>query len=202
MLVVNQILGEYQAKEDNMISYLKKAKVALEPFKHFTITQIPRDSNSVADALARIASSLDLDTPESIPIWFIETPSISPIKQAMNVTESDSWMTPIIQYLRDETLPDDKVEARTLRTRSACYTLIGDQLYRRRFSAPLLRCVTSEEVDYIMREIHKGICGNYTAARSLANKVVRQGYYWLLIQEDIYNFVKRCDKCQRFTNIL
>ena len=111
-------------------------------------------------------------------------------------------MTPIIQYLRDGTLPDDKVEARILRTRSARYTLIEDQLYRQGFSAPLLRCVTSEEVDYIMREIHEGICSNHTTAPSFANKVVRQGYYWPLIQEDTYNFVKRCDKCQWFANIL
>ncbi|XP_031271118.1 uncharacterized protein LOC116129528 [Pistacia vera] len=68
MLVINQILEEYQTKEDNMINYLKKAKAALEPFKHFAITQIPRENNSVADALARIASSLDLDAPESIPV--------------------------------------------------------------------------------------------------------------------------------------
>ncbi|XP_031285191.1 uncharacterized protein LOC116143885 [Pistacia vera] len=90
MLIVNQILGEYQAKEENMISYLKKAKAALELFKHFTITQIPRDSNFVVDALARIASSLDSDTLESIPVRFIETFSISPIEQPMNVTKSDS----------------------------------------------------------------------------------------------------------------
>lgn len=98
-------------------------------------------------------------------------------------------------------MPDDKVEARVLRTRSAHYTLIGDQLYRRGFSAPLLRCVTSEEADYIMREIHEGIYGNHTAARSFANKVVRQRYYWPWIQDDAYNFVKRCDKCQRFASI-
>ena len=177
MLVVNQILGEYQAKEDNMINYLKKAKAAIEPFKHFAITQIPRENNSVANALARIASSLDSDAPENIPIRFIKIPSISPIEQAVNVTGSDSWMTPITRYLKDGILLDDKVEARVLRTRSTRYTLIGDQLYRRGFSAPLLRCVTSEEVDYIMREIHEGICGNHTVARSLANKVVRQGYY-------------------------
>ena len=184
-----------------MIRYLKEAKTAIGSFKHFEITQIPRDNNSITDALAKIASSLDSEAPDNIPVRFMDTPTISSTEQAVNVTQPDSWMTPIFQYLKDGTLPDDKVEARVLQARSARYTLIGDQLYRRGFSAPLLRCVTSEEADYVMRVIHEGIYENHTAARSLANKVVRQIYYWPRIQEDTHNFVKKCDKCQRFANI-
>ncbi|XP_031252577.1 uncharacterized protein LOC116110509, partial [Pistacia vera] len=90
MLVVNQILGEYQAKEENMISYLKKPKVVLEPFKQFMITQIPRDNIYVVDALAKITLSLDSDAPKSILVRFIEALSINLPKQAVNFTESVS----------------------------------------------------------------------------------------------------------------
>ena len=41
----------------------------------------------------------------------------------------------------------------------------------------LLKCVTPSEVNYIMREIHEGTCGNHAGGSSLAFKALRQGYY-------------------------
>ena len=35
---------------------------------------------------------------------------------------------------------------------------------------PLLKCATSSEVKYIMREIHEGTCGNHARGQSLAFK--------------------------------
>ena len=32
-----------------------------------------------------------------------------------------------------------------------------DKLYRRGYSMPLIKCMTPTKVDYIMKEIHKGI---------------------------------------------
>ncbi|XP_017406411.1 uncharacterized protein LOC108319700 [Vigna angularis] len=42
------------------------------------------------------------------------------------------------------------------------YLFIGDDLYRRGFSAPLLKCVSLEEAKYVMRELHEGACGMHT----------------------------------------
>ena len=53
-----------------------------------------------------------------------------------------------------------------------------------------------------MREIHEGICGNHSGSRSLVHKLVRAGYYWPTIQVDTEAYVKACDKCQRFSNII
>ncbi|MCS5023617.1 hypothetical protein L2V44_14070 [Staphylococcus aureus] len=41
----------------------------------------------------------------------------------------------------------------------------------------------------------------HIAARSLMRKILRQGYYWPTIRKDTEEFVKTCDKCQRFSNI-
>ena len=64
-------------------------------------------------------------------------------------------------YLKTSELPKDKTEARELRVKVACYVVYDDKLYRRGYSMSLLRCVTQSEADYIMREIHEGICGNH-----------------------------------------
>ena len=65
-----------------------------------------------------------------------------------------------------------------------------------------MRCLVPEEAKYVMREVHKGICGNHTGARSLVHKLIRAGYYWPTMQEDAGAYVKTCDKCQRFYNTI
>jgi len=36
--------------------------------------------------------------------------------------------------------------------------LIGDELYKRGFSTPLLKCLSQEQVEYVTKELHEGIC--------------------------------------------
>ncbi|GJS25325.1 reverse transcriptase domain-containing protein [Tanacetum coccineum] len=56
-LVANHVLGEYVAKEDNMIQYLDKTKSLIQSFDRFTIRQVPRGDNKKADALSKITST-------------------------------------------------------------------------------------------------------------------------------------------------
>ena len=64
---------------------------------------------------------------------------------------------------------------------------------------PLLRCVTLSEVNYIMREIYEGICGNNIRGKSLALKALRQG--WPTIKSDNTEFAKKCDEYQQLAPI-
>ena len=86
-------------------------------------------------------------------------------------------MTPIVVYLKDGRLLEDKDEARKLRIRATKYVLIDEVLYKRGFSQPYLRCLALDESNYVLREIHEGACGNHSRARALAHKVVCAGYY-------------------------
>ena len=73
----------------------------------------------------------------------------------------DSWITQVICCLKDGVLPEDKKKARLLRLKVAHYTLYDDQLYKRGFSTPLLKCVDLKQGNHIVQEIHEGICGNH-----------------------------------------
>ena len=53
-----------------------------------------------------------------------------------------------------------------------------------------------------MREVHEGICGNHSGARSLVHKLIRAGYYWPTMLKDTQAYVKTYDKCQRFSNLI
>ncbi|XP_074347019.1 uncharacterized protein LOC141685838 [Apium graveolens] len=39
------------------------------------------------------------------------------------------------------------------------------------------------------------------SAKALAHKIIRQGYYWPTIHQDAIEFVKKCKKCQLFSNV-
>ena len=84
-------------------------------------------------------------------------------------------MTPIVSYLKDGKLPEEKEEAKKLRVRSARYILM-DEVYKRGFSQPFLWCLALDEANYVLREVHEGACGNHSRARSLVHKVIRAGY--------------------------
>ena len=118
------------------------------------------------------------------------------------ICPNSSWTAPLVSYLRDGVLPDRKEAARKLKVQAARFVLIKDVLYKRGFSRPYLRCLGTKEADYVMKEVHKGICENHSGSRSLVHKLVRAGYYWPTMQKDVEAYVRACDKCQRFSNII
>ena len=64
-----------------------------------------------------------------------------------------------------------------------------------------LKCVDEEEAKYILEEIYKGVCEDHAGLKSLVSKVVRTCYFWLTMQVDARELVKKYDKCQRFGNV-
>ena len=84
-------------------------------------------------------------------------------------------MDPIWDYLIDRLLPDDPKEASKLGTRSARFTIHKGNLYKRGFFTPILKCVVGKDSDYVLRDVHEGVCGNHIGGRTLAGKVLRQG---------------------------
>lgn len=82
-----------------------------------------------------------------------------------------------------------------MRTRASRYLLLGDVLYKRSFTLPLLRCLSEEEADYAFRKIHEGICENHSGGKSMVHKAIRAGYYWPSIQRDAAHLAQKCDKC-------
>ena len=104
-------------------------------------------------------------------------------------------MDPIWDYLVEGTLPSDLKEASKLRARSSRFTIHRGTLYKRGFSSPVLKCVGREDANYILREVHEGICGNHIRARALAGKALRQGYYWPTMLKDATELVRKCKLC-------
>ena len=180
-----------------MKKYLEKVLQLVKKFKETNFVQIPREENVEADVLAKeVSANEPMD--EFDEVQYI--PSID-LPKLLQVHNEGNWMTTIISYLKNGSLPEGKDEAKKLKVRSARYVLLNDVLYKRGFSQPYLRCLSLDKTNYVLREVHEGAYGNHSGARSLIHKVVRTRYYWLTIQADAKAYVKVCDQCQRFSNI-
>jgi hypothetical protein len=79
--------------------------------------------------------------------------------------------------------------------------LVDGVLYRKGYILPLLKCLSKEEANNVLREIHEGVCKSHSGGRILAHKAVRVGYYWLGMNRDSHEMVKHCDKCQKFDKV-
>ena len=64
-----------------------------------------------------------------------------------------------------------------------------------------LRCLKKDEADEVMREIHARVCGSHMNGIILANKIVRQGYYWMSMEKDCIQIVRQCHQCQIHENL-
>jgi predicted choloylglycine hydrolase len=110
-----------------------------------------------------------------------------------------SWTQDFIDYIKENTLPDNNEEATRIIRRSKNYVLVGDNLYRRATSSGvLLKCITREEEKEILEEIHSGCCSNHAASRTLVGKTFRTDFYWPTALKDAEELVRQCKGCQIF----
>nr|GEU94747.1 reverse transcriptase domain-containing protein [Tanacetum cinerariifolium] len=143
-LVANQVNEMYVAKEADMIRYLEKVRALTSSFKAFSIRQVHRSENKKADALSKLASISFTHLSKQVLVEEIKEKSISEVDiLAVVEEERDTKMTPIFEYLKDETLPADVKKARAVRRKSQEFAVINGTLYRKSFLGSWLQCVGS-----------------------------------------------------------
>ena len=166
------------------------------------VKHVPRTENSRVDALAKLATASQEDLGRSTPVGYLAEPSIDPYNVVITPVEPvPSWMDPIWDYIIDGSLPDDPKEEAKIRARSARFTNHKGSLYKRGFFTTFLKCIAGNDTEYVLREVHEGICGKNIGARTLAGKVLRQGYYLPTILKDATDLVKKCRICQEHAKI-
>ena len=201
-LVVRQIEDTYEAKGEKMILYLKKVRELLMKFMLVQVRHIPRAENSRADTLAKLDTASQEDLSRLTPVEHLAEPSIDLTDVEISLVMSEPrWMDPIWDYLIGGLLPSDPKVAAKFKARSARFTLHKGRLYKRGFFAPILKCIEGRDADYVLKEVHEGVCGNHIGARTLAGKVLRQGYYWPTMLRDATDLVRKCKIFQEHANI-
>jgi len=178
LLVTGQFNGDYSTKDPQLARYLDYVRALSKVFLNFELIHVPRQDNSRADLLSKLANCTKPGQQRSFIKETLSAPRISSSGQdeIMNMsvdnTRSPNWMTPIKAYLVDGILLEDSAEASRIKRCSTRYTLLDEHLFRFGFSRPILTCIKLEEAKRIMSELHEGICGSHIGGRALMLRTI------------------------------
>ncbi|TYI35324.1 hypothetical protein ES332_A03G068500v1 [Gossypium tomentosum] len=123
--------------------------------------QLYKTENTKFNVLSKLASSITIEQRGKIMLEHKATPSCD-THQVLNLNQEKRWMTTIRVFF-----------------------------IKKSYFQPLLKCLASSKVEYVMRETHEGICRYHLGGRLLAQKVIRQEYYWPPVQNDAHHILGR-----------
>ncbi|XP_074290174.1 uncharacterized protein LOC141616909 [Silene latifolia] len=185
-LVVNQVLGEYEVKKEDLIPYHQRALQLLNQLEDIHVGHVPRSANKLADALANLAATLALGAEESMQVPVCNRWVVSLLEEEENVdttnmicvytVDEDDWRQPIIDFLDHQKLPDDPRHKVEIRRRAPKFIHYKGTLYRRSFSGQWLRCLSKDEATEAMHEAHSAFVVLINGPK-LHDRVKRMGYY-------------------------
>ncbi|CAL5335299.1 unnamed protein product [Camellia sinensis] len=122
--------------------------------------QLMKRSNLLAKQVISIQSALSLGFVSQL--W-VDTVSVSVYPhihlQLLLCTDlGPSWMDPIIAFLKDRTLPEEKKAAHKIRAKLERFWLSSSgALYKKSFTGPYLKCVHPTKLEAFLYEIHEDI---------------------------------------------
>jgi ribonuclease HI len=175
-LVIKQLNGQYECKNDILRNYYEECKEILKSFQLVILQHIPRDNNEEANRLAQSASGYR----ENQEMFVVDVYAFE-----SNLAEDD-WRKEIVDYLEN---PSRKV-SRKLRYKAINFVLLDDRLYYKSMDGLLLQCLGHEEAKRMMSEVHNGLCGAHQSAYRMKWVIRKNGYYWPTILEDFFEYYK------------
>ncbi|XP_020216290.1 uncharacterized protein LOC109800025 [Cajanus cajan] len=181
----NRISSRLLLHEEHFVELQESLKVtsrtltvlSMELLKIINPLQPSSIKNARANLLSKLASTKSPGQNRTIIQETLNSPSLDDKVANTSDNADQGWMADIWNYLKQGILPENNGEARKIRVRSAKFIIVGDELFKRGISTPLLKCLTEPQATYVIEEIHRGICGMHSGARSMATRVLRDGYY-------------------------
>ena len=102
--------GELKDRDVKMQEYLNQVRRLQSGFESFSLLHIPRNENTHADSLATLATSLAQDLSRVILVEDLYRPTEGK-REMVHVHQIKvglSWMDPILLFLKEDILPEDK----------------------------------------------------------------------------------------------
>ncbi|XP_015973656.1 uncharacterized protein LOC107496840 [Arachis duranensis] len=137
-VVTSQVNGSYQARDALLQKYLENVKDLSQKFEEVTIHHVPRERNTQADLLSKLANTKPGEGNRSLIQGMTREPAITLHLSRLG----PSWIDPITNFLENGKLPDDEKDAAKLRREAAKYAIIQGQLFKKGLNQPLLKCHT------------------------------------------------------------
>ncbi|XP_058192102.1 uncharacterized protein LOC131309494 [Rhododendron vialii] len=171
-----------------------------------TFTRVLRLKNQFADALATLASMVEILIGVKLRPIVIEQRDTLVYQHVMVVDEPDDghrWYYYIWRFVERGEYPTEasKKDKIALKRMAAQYIICGGILYWRSYCGMHKLCIHGAEARRVMKEIHEGVCGPRMKSMMLAKKILRQGYFWSTMETKYVEYVWRCHKCQIHANL-
>ena len=148
---VGHLNNEFQIKDATLLQYYHLVcNVIQSAFDRVCVQHMSRSENVRADILSKLPSIKLKSRHKSLLQQTLSTPSITNI--CLNLDHTKNWTTPYIQYLKTGNPPANTDKGWLAKAER--YTMIGEDLYKRGYVQPLLKCVTAEQTQYVMGELH------------------------------------------------
>ena len=170
---------EYETRDVRMQEYLNQVKRLRPSFDLFSLSHISRSGNTHADSLATLTTSSAGELPRIILVEHLSRANevAKDMVHAHKVRVGPSWMDPIVTFLKDDILPEEKSETKKIRRNATRFWLSEDhKLYKRSYFGPYLLCIHPETLEPLLEELHEGIYRSHIEGRSLSHRALTQGY--------------------------
>lgn len=66
----------------------------------------------------------------------------------------------------------------------------------------MLRCVNPEQAENITEEVHRRDCGGHLFLKATTYKILRAGFYWPTLFNDVFSKARAYEECQKFAGKL
>ena len=200
-LVIQQTQGIWRTRDEKLKPYHAYLDLLVARFEELRYIHLPREKNQFADALATLASVVEIPAGVIGRPLLIETRSAPAYCCLIGDIENQDelpWYHDIYQFLSCGDYPETATskDMRALRQLATRFVICGDALYKRSPDGLLLLCLDRAFANQVMREVHAGVCGPHMGGHMLARKIMRTGYFWLTMETDCCQFVERCPECQ------
>ena len=193
-LVIQQTQGIWRTRDEKLKPYHAYLDLLVARFEELRYIHLPRQENQFADALATLASVVEIPAGVIVRPLLIETRSAPAYCCLIGDIENQDelpWYHDIYQFLSCGDYPKiaTSKDMRALRQLATRFVICGDALYRRSPDGLLLLCLDRASANQVMREVHAGVCGPHMGGHMLARKIMRTGYFWLTMEIDCCQFV-------------
>ncbi|XP_077242471.1 uncharacterized protein LOC143882983 [Tasmannia lanceolata] len=161
ILIICQTNGNWKTRESKLIPYNFYLESLAKKFKNITFTHLSRTKNHFADALATLASMLDIsETMEVQPLavrsqW--APAHVNAIEISARCPDGKSWYTDIQNLISGNGHPPEasSKERKTLQRFAANFIICGEELYKRSFDGIQLLCVDEDQAAELIEQTHE-----------------------------------------------
>ncbi|RDY13587.1 hypothetical protein CR513_01451, partial [Mucuna pruriens] len=133
-LVIGQVNREYQVRDPQLSKYWEKVTKMASTFKKFTLLHVVQEQSGGSTCYRS---------------WPVPRKEVEEM-EVFCVEGMKTWMSPFLEYLREDRLPSDPTKAKKLVKDASKYIVVGASLSR-------YFGVKGEESEYVIREVHKGV---------------------------------------------